>query len=74
MLFYYFYWCFQILNTLHPHLISFVPNLISIVVRLLNGEIDLRKLIKLCNRITPYVHNGHVTSTDDMMLEVSSSI
>ena len=41
---------------------------------MLKDSIDLRKLMKLSNRISHYIHNGRVTDVDDMMLEVCINV
>ena len=59
---------FQIIGIHYPSVVSILPAIINA-----NGAVSLRKLYSLGDRLINIIHNGKVTDTDDLMLEVCTS-
>ena len=60
----------QLLTKLYPGVEPLVATLVSTVSQCC-GVADLRRLKKLCERLSPSIHNGRLTNIDDSLLEVS---
>ncbi|XP_064402600.1 midasin-like isoform X2 [Halichondria panicea] len=57
----------QILAAKHPDLSQFIVTLLSAVEGM---NVHIRQLLKVCDRVSPQVYNGRITSVEDFMLEV----